>query len=220
MRFRRYLGTMYQNSENTFGKKQKQARQIYCIYFLNYEIGLPDHPVIKVDYTVSDLTTGEELSDKTEFIESLNHKSWIIQVEFLKEKRRNDLESLLSIFDQSNLTNDKHILNINEDQYPEDYRLIIRKLREACESEKVRKEMQLEDDYLSELLERDQIIAKQENALAENSKALAEKDKALKQKKEENKKNLAEKDNALAEKDNALAEKDKEIEELKRLLGK
>jgi len=33
------------------------------IYFLNYEIGLSDSPIIKVDYTVQDLTTGAELNN-------------------------------------------------------------------------------------------------------------------------------------------------------------
>jgi hypothetical protein len=51
MRFRRYLGTMYQDPENTHDKKGVKARQIYCIYFLNYEVGLSNTPIIKVDYT-------------------------------------------------------------------------------------------------------------------------------------------------------------------------
>jgi hypothetical protein len=85
MRFRRYLGTVYQSRENTSDKHRVKARQIYCVYLLNYEIGLSDSPIIKVDYTVSDLTTGEELEKRNEFIESLNHKSWIVQVKQLKE---------------------------------------------------------------------------------------------------------------------------------------
>ena len=161
MRFRRYLGEMYQSSENTYNEKRTKARQIYCIYFLNYDIGLLGVPIIQVDHIAKDNTTGKKLSQSSEFIESLNHKSWIIQVEFLKENRRNDLENLLSVFDQSNRTNDKHILNIDESQYPEAYRIIIRKLREACESKEVRKQMLIEDDFLSELLDRDELIAKQ-----------------------------------------------------------
>jgi alpha-galactosidase/6-phospho-beta-glucosidase family protein len=202
MRFRRYLGTMYQSVENTYDKHRVKARQIYCIYLLNYEIGLSDSPIIKVDYIVSDLTTGEELDRKNEFIESLHHKSWIVQVRLLKERRRNELENLLSIFDQDNITNDKHILNIDENQFPEEYQLIIRKLREACESKQVREEMQMEDDYINEL--------------RINAEIIAEKDKTI----EESKKTIEEKDKSLAEKDKYLAEKDKEIEELRRQLGK
>ena len=199
MRFRRYLGATYQSVENTSDNRRVKARQIYCIYLLNYEIGLSDIPIIKVDYKVSDLTTGEELSGKNEFIESLNHKSWIVQVRQLKEKRRNELENLLSIFDQDKIDENEHILNIDESRFSDEYQHIIRKLREAYESKQIRVEMQMEDDYINELRINAEIIAEKDKIIAEDKKSLAEKDKSL------------------AEKDKSLAEKDKIIEELKRL---
>jgi len=76
----------------------------------------------------------------------LNHKSWIIQVRLLKQRRRTELENLLSIFDQDNKTNDRHILKVDDNQFPEEYRHIIRKLREAFESKQVRDEMLIEDE--------------------------------------------------------------------------
>jgi len=174
MRFRRYLGTMYQTAENTHDKHRVKARQIYCIYLLNYEIDLSDSPIIKVDYTVNDLTTGEKLEKKNEFIESLNHKSWIVQVRQLKAKRRNELENLLSIFDQDNITEDKHILNVDENSFSEEYRHIIRKLREASESKQMREEMQMEDDYLNELLIKDEIIVESKKTIEEQNKTIAQ----------------------------------------------
>jgi hypothetical protein len=209
MRFRRYLGTMYQNIDNTYDNNRVKARQIYCIYLLNYEIELSDSPIIKVDYKVSDLTTGEELAKKNEFIESLNHKSWIVQVRQLKEKRRNELENLLSIFDQDNIAEDKHILNIDESLFPEEYQHIIRKLREAFESKQVREEMQMEDDYINELLMKDEIIAEKDKELVEKKIELVEKDKEL-----------VEKDKELVKKDKELVEKDKENDFLKNELEK
>jgi hypothetical protein len=230
MRFRRYLGTMYQSSENTSDENRVKARQIYCIYLLNYEIGLSDSPIIKVDYVVSDLTTGEELNKKNEFIESLNHKSWIVQVKQLKEKRRNELENLLSIFDQDNITNNKHILNVDESQLSKEYRHIIRKLQEAYESKQVRAEMQMEDDYINELLMKDDIIAAKEKVIAAKDKSLAAKDKSLAAKEkviatkdkiiEKDKKSLAEKDKSLAAKNKENKKLRNEIAELKRQLGK
>ena len=237
MRFRRYLGTMYQSAENTSDERRIKARQIYNIYLLNYEIGLSNSPIIKVDCTVSDLTTGEELDSKNEFIESLHHKSWVIQVRQLKEKRRNELENLLSIFDPGNTTEDKHIMNIDDRKFSEEHQHIIRKLREAYESKQVREEMQMEDDYFNELLinaeiiaEKDKLLAEQAKALAESNKSIAEKDEALAEKDEalaekntalavkdealaESNKSIAEKDTALAEKDEALAEKDTALAE-------
>jgi hypothetical protein len=223
MRFRRYLGATYQNIENTYDSRRIKARQIYCIYLLNYEIGLSDSSVIKVDYKVSDLTTGEELAGKNEFIESLNHKSWIVQVKQLKEKRRNELENLLSIFDQDNITENEHILNIAESHFSDEYQHIIRKLREAYESKQVRAEMQMEDDYINELRINAEINAENKKIIADKEKIIAVKENIIADKEKiiaEDKKSLAEKDKSLAEKDKSLAEKDKEIEELKKLLEK
>ena len=193
MRFRRYLGVMYQDADNTSDKQRLKARQIYCIYLLNYDIGLSNSPVIKVDHIVSDQATGEELSNKNEFIQSLNHKSWIVQIRQLKENRRNDLENLLSIFDQDNITKDNHILNVNSENFSEEHKHIVRKLQEAYASSQVRDEMIMEDDYFKELEVKDDIIEEQKKKLVKNAKTIAENAKTI-------------------------AEKDKEIAELKRLL--
>ena len=184
MRFRRYLGQMYQSPENTSDENRVKARQIYCVYFLNYDVGYPGHPVIRIDYNATDLTTGEELVGNSEFINSLTHKSWVVQVGDLKARRRSELENLLSIFDQSNISGDRHILEIDENQYPEKYRIIIRKLLEAYATKKVRNEMQLEDDYLNELLMKDKLISKQKEELTKKNEELAKKDEELAKKDE------------------------------------
>jgi hypothetical protein len=223
MRFRRYLGVHYQNPENSYGKEPEKARQIYCIFLLDYGMDLPERPVLEVNFQVKDVTTGEELSAVNEFIESLHHRSWIVQIRQLKSHRRNDLEKLLSIFDQDNLTADHHILNVDEDSFPEEYRHIIRRLRKANESEKIKKEMELEDDIVEELRKRERKIEEQEKVIEEQDRALGEKDKALEEKEkvlEERDKVLEEKDRALEEKEKVLNEKDREIETLKRLLNK
>ena len=194
MRFRRYLGTMYQDPENTYDENREKARQIYCVYFLNYEIGLSESPIIKVDYTVKDLATGVELKDKSEFIESLNHISWIVQVRQLKEKRRNELEELLSVFDQQKTTGNKHFLEIDESQYPKKYRLIIRKLVEAFATQRVRDEMQLEDDFLNVLLRKDALLAQKEEVITKQGEELVKKDEELAKKDEE----LAKKDELIS----------------------
>jgi hypothetical protein len=207
MRFRRYLGAMYQSIENTYDKHRVKARQIYCIYLLNYEIGLSDSPIIKVDYTVSDLTTGEELDKKNEFIESLNHKSWIVQVRQLKERRRNELENLLGIFDQDNITEDKRILNIDDSQFSEEYQHVIRKLREAYESKNVIEEMQMEDDYINELLMKDEELQLKDEMIAEKNEMIAEKNGVIAEKNEV----IAEKNEVIAEKNEMIAEREKII---------
>ena len=209
MRFRRYLGAIYSDKENTHDEKKRKARQIYCIYFLNYEVGLSDDPLINVDYVATSCATGKPLEGKSEFIDSLHHKSWIIQVRQLKGRRRNDAENLLSVFDQDNLTKDRHILNIDEDDLKDEYRFIIRKLREAYETAEVREKMLLEDDYFDELEEMEKTIEEDKKIMAEDKKTIAKKNKSL----EEKDKKLKEKDKSLKEKDKSLEEKDKSLEE-------
>jgi hypothetical protein len=239
MRFRRYLGSMYQSAENTYDEERKRARQIYCIYFLNYEIGLPDSPVIKVDYKVKDLATGAELKKKSEFIESLNHLSWIVQVRHLKEKRRNELEDLLTIFDQDNITGNRHILEIDEKHYPEKYRPIMRKLQEAYASQEVRDSMQVEDDYISELLELQKEVVKKREEIVQKDKEIlksreeiVQKDKEIVKSREEivksreeivkSREEIVQKDKEIVksreeivQKDEEIVQKDKENEKLK-----
>ena len=215
MRFRRYLGEQYVDSENRIADNEEiEAMQIYAIYFLGKELGIYDTPVLSISPEVKDVSTGEIVGDSSKFIDGLNHKSWIVQISCLKERRRNELEQLLSVFDQSNRTSDNHILNVREEDFPEKFRLIIRRLKGAASDSAVKKQMKEEDEIFKYLrdaarIEANKLLKEKDKLLAEKDSALAEKDNAL-----------AEKDSALAEKDNALAEKDKEIEALKRQLKK
>jgi DNA repair exonuclease SbcCD ATPase subunit len=238
MRFRRYLGLHYQNPDNTYGSDDhKKARQIYGIFLLGYDIGIRDCPIIQVDPNIKDGTTKKNLKVTNEFIESLHHRSWIIQLEQLKQHRRNDAEKLLSIFDSGNRTAAHHILQVDENEFPKRYNSIIRRLRMASESADVQTEMEMEDDFMKELQDKERDIAEKDKALEEDKKVIKEKDKALEEKDktikekdktiEEDKKALEEKDKALEEKDKtieedkkALEEKDKLIKELKEQLAK
>jgi hypothetical protein len=207
MRFRRYLGVHYQDST-------KKASQIYCIFLLGYDIGISGRPIIQVDTTIKDGTTKENLTETNDFIQSLHHRSWIVQIDQLKQRRRNDVEILLSVFDQENRTRNHHIMNIDENDFPETYHPLIRRLRMASESEDIQIEMEMEDDYMQDLLDKERTIVQQKQEIKEKDKALKEHRQALK----EHRQALKEKDKALEEKDKALEEKDKEFEKLKRQL--
>jgi hypothetical protein len=173
MRFRRYLGRSYQDADNVYGDSRK-ARQIYCIFLLGYDVCLQGQTVIRVDYTARDVTANKDLSSTNEFIQSLHHRSWIVQIGQLKQRRRNDLEKLLSVFDQDNRTKNHHILNVNEDEFPEEHARIIRRLRMACESEDVQLEMEMEDDILKELQDKERVIEEKDKALEERDKTIEE----------------------------------------------
>ena len=206
MRFRRYLGEQYIDSENkTANNEEIDAMQIYAIYFLGKELGIYDTPVLSVSPEIKDVSTGEIVSSESKFIDSLNHKSWVVQISCLKERRRNELEQLLSVFDQSNRTSDVHILNVKEENFPEKFRPLIRRLKGAASDSALKKQMKEEDEVVKYL---------RDFARIEAAKALKDKDKIIAKKD----KSLAEKDKSLAEKDKSLAEKDKRIVELERQL--
>jgi len=196
MRFRRYLGLHYQSPNNTYDAKQDKARQIYCIYFLDYGMDLPPRPVLKVDYTVQDAYTGDEFPASGEFVSGLHHRSWIVQIRQLKQHRRNDLEKILSIFDQSTVTDSRrHILDVDEDIFPEEYQQIIRRLRRAMEDPKKRGEMDLEDDILKELQDKEREIEEKGREIEEKNKTIVDMGKTI----ADNAKTIAELEKKLAE---------------------
>ena len=119
------------------------------IYFLGHSLDNTTASIIGVNRVCRDLVTNELLDKSESFIESLTHDSYIIQIPSLAKKRRNDLEKLLSIFDQSESVDETHhILNIKEEDYPEKYSSLIRRLHSVVISPEIRKHMEIEDTVL------------------------------------------------------------------------
>ncbi len=184
MRFRRYLGAQYQKKEHTYtrvahGKTTTIALPIVSIYFLGYPLEHTDAPVIKVARIYSDATTGQEIRTREDFIESLTHDSYVIQIPHLRPDHQSDIEQLLSVFDQHRATANAHILSINEEELPEKYRPIIRRLQRAIAEPDVQETMDAEDDILQELEEMERMIEEKDKALEEKDKALEEKDRLI-----------------------------------------
>jgi hypothetical protein len=122
-----------------------------------------------------------------------------VQIPQLKKHRRNEIENLLSIFDQSHVLNsNKRTLDVNEEDFPEEYREMVRRLLRAYATPELRRRMEAEDDYLELIREQEReaaaAIARADAAEAKADAAVAEKDTAV-----------AEKDTAVAEKDTAVA---------------
>jgi hypothetical protein len=216
MRFRKYLGGHYQDPNNVYptddGSGEK-ALPIICIYFLGHPLQHTESPVVKVQRSYIDAATREELAQKEEFIESLTHDSYIIQIPRLREKRRNDLELLLSIFDQSQQTSDsRHFLNLNEEDYPEEFRIVIRRLLKAAVEEDVCETMDLEDDILDELESLERTIMKKEQTIIKKEQTIIKKDQVIKE-------ILTEKEEALAKAIQALVDTGMTEAEAKSRLG-
>jgi hypothetical protein len=213
MRFRRYLGEQYKDKANTYkienNRKKRQAIPIVTIYFLGYSLDHINAPIIKIARNYYDKTTGKKIHVKEDFIESLTHDSYIIQIPHLNDTVQTETEKLLSVFNQKFITSDEHILSIDELDYPKAYRFIIRRLQRAVAEKEVRDKMEIEDDYLEELQDKERIIDEKNKVINDNKKALTEKDRVL-----------TEKDRVLTEKDIALDEKNKIIDELKKELSR
>jgi hypothetical protein len=96
-----------------------------------------------------------------------------VQIPHLKQRRQNDLESLLGIFDQSQKDPaDAHTLSIREEDYPKKFHGVIRRLIKAISEPDVRETMEVEDDYLEDLEDMERLVATKEAVIAEQSAAL------------------------------------------------
>jgi len=229
MRFRRYLGGQFSNKENVQRVKigtttRKTGLPIISIYFLGHKLDYTKASVIKVNRQYIDLIEGKVIDTKEAFIESLTLDSYVIQIPFLTDKRRNDLEILLSVFDQSNPADqDRHILKINENDFPEKYRPIIRKLQKAVEDASIKKKMELEDGIIDELEDMERVIEELElenEVIKQKAETIELEKEAIKQKAEtieQEKEAIKHKADAI-EQENELLKK--ELEKLKNLMDK
>ncbi|MEY3368682.1 MAG: hypothetical protein RI973_1837 [Bacteroidota bacterium] len=185
MRFRRYLGNQYANKENVFrdsegeGHGSQKALPILSIYFLGEPLPRIKAPVVRVNRIYTDAATGEQIHDKEEFIESLTHDSIVIQVPYLKGHRRNELEQLLSIFDQSLATNNRKLMLIDELELPARYHPLLRKLHQAMSNPTIRETMEAEDEVVEDFRTLQRVISDKEAIIEEKDEALQEKDEAL-----------------------------------------
>jgi hypothetical protein len=229
-RFRRYLGSSYCNPENSYvdpgGKPQ--ALPILTIYFLGEGLEGLDVPVLKVNRHYLDVATGERVSVADPFVEALTHDSIVVQVNRLKGRRRTDLEQLLAVFDQGQaFHSDPHLLDILEENFPERYRDVLRRLLRAGAEQGIRDGMDVEDDVLAAIQDQArkaaQVIEEKEWIIKETKRVLEEKERVLEEQErvlEEKERVLEEQERVLEEKDRVLEEKDKLIADLERRLGR
>jgi len=244
MRFRKYLGEQYANPNNTRvvrrkGRKRKVGMPIISIYLLGHRLENTSASVIGIRRSYTDLVTGQPIEAKEDFIESLSHDSFVVQIPMLAHRRRTELEVLLSIFDQTNVSDfQQHVLSVSEEDFLEEHKLVLRKLQAAILDYEIKKKMFLEDGLLDELEMMDREIEEMQQqfeaertirekteqekleALREMEIALREKETALQQKEKsdlEKLRALQEKEKSEQEKLRALQEKEKFEQELERL---
>ncbi|MFM7202096.1 MAG: hypothetical protein ACKO6N_15040, partial [Myxococcota bacterium] len=211
MRFRRYLGKQYMNPDNTYQglKRQVKALPIVSIYFLAYELDALAPAVIRIQRTYLDASTQEQLSARHPFIESLTHDAVIVQVAKLHEPYLSELEKLLAIFDQHNKAAFGREVMLDEARFPKPFLRLKERLVRAIAEEPLRNQMDIEDDVLKELAEKERELEEKEQVLQANDKKLKEQDKKL----EEQDRKLEETTTALVQTAQALHAKDQKLEE-------
>jgi len=213
MRFRRYLATQYA----TKSEGEKDPLPIFTIYILGHALDDIPCPVLDIRRQYIDRAEQRVLTRRSAFVESLTHDSVLIQVSRLKNRRRNILEKVLSVFDGSQLK--KHLLDFDENDYPAEYTEVIRRLQKAISEPQVRETMNIEDELLEELLNLEQRVENaEEQVLVEKRKAEEERRRAESSNKmAEEERRKAEEERRKAEASDKKAEAlQKELEDLKR----
>ena len=181
-RFRRYLGSSYDSEENVYldADGTAQSLPIVTIYFLGEGLERVDVPVLKINRHYLDVATGEDVPITDPFVEALTHDSIVVQINRLKNRRRTELERLLEVFDQGLAPrSDPHMLDILEENFPERYREVLRRLIRAGAEREVRDKMDVEDDIFTAFRDKERKEADLLQALAEKDEALAEKDRLI-----------------------------------------
>ena len=200
MRFRNYLGEQYKKEDTI--KNRKTVLPITTIYILGFTLPEIETACLKVERNYKDLVNKRILTKKSDFVESLTHDSFIVQVDRITGDYQTRLDKLLSVFEQNNFADDKRITK--EFSHPTDT-----------------EDLKILTDILhhsgTNLEERKHIETEQEAWRTVNA-AFADKEKELMQKIDEKDKVIDEKDKALDEKDKMIIEMAQQLEELQRKL--
>ena len=192
MRFRNYLADQYKK-EDTINNK-KVVLPITTIYVLGFKLNGIDTPCLKVERNYIDHTNKTTLSTKNDFVEKLTHDSYIVQVDRITNRYQTKLDKLLSIFEQTNFTDDKKMLKefTHEIDF-EDMKLATDILHHSGTNPEEKKKLETEQEAW-------RTIDAMTDGLREKVTQLLVESTANKL--------------ALTEKDQALTEKDKQIAEL------
>ena len=225
LRFRQYLGAHYANPENIIkDDRQGHALPMVTVYLLGHKVGDIQEPILFVRRKAYDYDDNEVHQGlPNPFVDSLTHDSIIVQIPRLHGQINNRLESVLNVFDQTRKDANHQILNIDESIYEgdDDMMYVLRRLKEAASDNKLRHDMNVEDEYFSAIehrdtviLMRDKVIAEQNTQIAEQNTQIAEQNTQI----AEQNTQIAEQNTQIAEQSTQIAEQNTQIAEQKRML--
>ncbi len=168
LRFRSYLGSSYAKKEVEVNEDWKEATKAYpiiSIYILGYNVMDIPYLAVNIDNRITNTVTKEEVEVSSDFINLLTHKTRIIQIRRLSEKRRTRLEHFLLLFNQSWMTKEKYILDLQD--VPKEFTDIANYLGGPVRDEAFRRQLEGEEEI-------DEIFKEQEIKLAKHAEELEE----------------------------------------------
>lgn len=191
LRFRQYLGAQYSDKRNIRHDGHNGfAIPMVTIYLLGHRVGDIEEPVVYVNHKSYDYDGNEVIKGMPDpFIESLVHNSIIVQIPLLRGQVNNRLFKVLSVFDQTQVSDDsRHLLSLDRKYYEGDDNMeyIVHKLTEAAASAELRQDMNEEDIYVPPIENRDtkimildKIISEKEEKIKNNDDEIQKRDKIL-----------------------------------------
>ncbi len=184
LRFRQYLGVQYERKENINpDSKEGYAMPMVAVYILGHRVGNIEEPVLYVRpgaYNYNEQLVTRGLPDP--FIDSLTHKSIIVQIPLLHGQINNRLDKVLSVFDQTHKdARSEHFLQIDDTLYEGDDEMqgVIRRLLMAASNAETRRDMNVEDEYYGLIEKRDTEIMLNAQKIAEQKVQIAEKNEQI-----------------------------------------
>jgi len=174
-RFRHFLGKNYSHPDDIDG--YRVSLTIVPIYVLGFPLSIPSS-VLQIGRTYKDLSSGEIIEKKDEFIESLGHDSFVVQISKLNGEMKTKMERILSIFNQKWIFDEdnKWLLQYDEENdeenknIDEETRKILNRLSIAAESNEVKAQIKAEetfDDSMDSALRMKEIVIEQKEAVLE-----------------------------------------------------
>ena len=222
LRFRQYLGAHYANPENILQENNPEGYAIpmVTVYLLGHRVGDIEEPVLYVNhkaFNYQGLEVSKGIPDP--FVDSLVHDSIIVQIPLLHGQINNKLDKVLSVFDQHLKDGmNRQVLTLDDDKYSgdNDMNYLLRRLTAAASDNKLRHDMNVEDEFFSAIENRDTAIMARDKRIEEQDALLSEQSNKI----SEQSNKISEQSNKISEQSNKISEQSNIITEQNVLLKK
>ncbi|MCL2652001.1 MAG: hypothetical protein FWD60_13400 [Candidatus Azobacteroides sp.] len=152
LRFRTYLGEQYKQLDAITVKDNRieQTLPIVVIYMLGFPFPEIETIVLKVNRTYVDMINGEEVKNRSPFIECLTHDGYFIQIprinrDTYKEwENCSELKKMLSLFEQDYFVEENFLKKYPYPITDKNIKKMVETLEYIAADPKVRREMQEE----------------------------------------------------------------------------